>query len=267
MVIQTSPINILQISDLHIMPEFGEKLLGVDTEYYFHLVLEQALQSPQPIDLILITGDLAQHPCRSSYQRIREKLQKIPIPCICLPGNHDDFSLMQDCLNSGNVSCKPQTIIDNWQIICLNSQVPGKDSGFIEDSEISFLKSCLDSNPELYTMIAIHHHCLPINSAWMDTMKIENGEVLLQISQQYPKIKLLIHGHIHQILDLKIEQLKIYGSPSTCFQFKPQTHDFELDSSEPGYRTIKLLANGQLTSEVHRITEQLQDLQLTSHGY
>ena len=63
-------ISILQLTDLHILPNAGEQLLGIDTEYYFHAVLEHAFAEQPHFDLLLLTGDLAQHPCLSSYQRI-----------------------------------------------------------------------------------------------------------------------------------------------------------------------------------------------------
>ena len=264
---QTQPLNILQITDLHILKKPGDTLLGIDTEHYFNAVMQRALATIADIDLILVTGDLTQDPNPASYQRILQKLQETEIPVICLPGNHDDFGMMLKILDSDNVSCKKRTILGNWQIICLNSQISGEQGGYIDSNEMTFIQQCLTNRPELYTCIALHHHCLPINSTWMDTMKIENGEEFLQCLENRPQVKLIINGHIHQVFSSIKNNIKIYGTPSTCFQFKPLSRDFELDPSCPGYRDIKLYPNGDIESEVRRLSGQLSNLQLTSHGY
>ena len=260
-------LSILQITDLHILPESRDTLLGINTEFYFHEVLKDAFAAGRKIDLILLTGDLAQHPCVTSYQRILQALQQLPAPCICLPGNHDDYALMQTILNSGAVSCNRQIELATWQIVCLNSQIPGDQGGTIAPDEMTFLEHCLTSHPEKYTLIAVHHHCLPIDSTWMDTMKVENGEQLFQFLKSYPQVKVLIHGHIHQELQICKDAVQIYATPSTCFQFKPKSHDFELDKAAPGYRTLNLYSDGRVESTVHRLPVQLTELELTSPGY
>jgi Icc protein len=264
---QSESLNILQITDLHILPQSGDTLLGIDTEFYFHAIMEMAVASVEKIDLILVTGDLTQHPNMESYQRIYQKLKSYRVPTICLPGNHDDFNMMQKTLNAANVSCTKHIILGNWQIICLNSQVPGEQGGFIDHNEMAFLEDCLIKHPELYSCIAVHHHCLPIKSIWMDTMKISNGEEVFECLKNYSQVKLMINGHIHQALATIKNNIKIYGTPSTCFQFKPFSSEFELDRNCPGFRHIKLYPDGHIESEINRLSGQLNKLKLTSHGY
>lgn len=260
-------INLLQISDMHIPLEPGETLLGIDTEYYFHATLENALARGKKIDAMLVTGDLVQQPHSSSYQRILHTLQKLPFPCLCLPGNHDNEKLMQNILNSGNVSCSKQTLLGSWQIICLNSLLPDEESGFLAGDELAFLEHCLQSTPQYPTVIAVHHHCHPINSAWMDTMIIENHVEFTRLLQNHSQVKVIVHGHIHQSLDISYEHFHILGTPSTCFQFKPASRHFELDSCSPGYRFLELLTDGQYITTVHRLPEVLQNLCINSEGY
>ena len=79
---------------------------------------------------------------------------------------------------------------------------------------------------------------------------------------------------ILQITDLHIQPnlndhflVRIFGTPSTCFQFTPNSHNFSLDKTMPGYRLIKLNENGQIESEVTRLTGVLTMLQIQSLGY
>ena len=61
-----NPISVLQITDLHIQPELHDTFLGINTEHYFNAILDLAFTKVKPIDLILVTGDLAQDPCSAS---------------------------------------------------------------------------------------------------------------------------------------------------------------------------------------------------------
>lgn len=269
-------ISILQLSDLHILAEPGDKMLGIDTEHYFHACLEQAVRlrsskassaGKQHFDLILLSGDLAQEPSVASYRRILTALEAYKTPCICLPGNHDDYQLMQQVLNTDNINCRKQVLLDNWQVISLNSQIPGEPGGRLADEELVFLENCLSKNPDRHALIAVHHHCLETNSSWMDTMIIENSRELLAVVGKYPQVKVISTGHIHQVMDIKTATLRVLGVPSTCFQFTPESTEFDVNNMAPGYRLIDLHADGWVESEVVRLPEPLTELQPNAHGY
>jgi Icc protein len=260
-------ISILQLSDLHILAEPEDKMLGINTEHYFHACLEQAVVEKQHFDLILLTGDLAQKPTPASYRRILARIEAYKTPCICLPGNHDDYELMQQILNTDRINCRKQVFLDNWQLISLNSQIPGKPGGRLPKGELAFLENCLTENPGHYALIAVHHHCLETKSPWMDTMIIENSQEFLAIAGKYPQVKVITTGHIHQVMDIKTASLRVLGVPSTCFQFVPESSEFGVNDTAPGYRLIELYADGRVESEVVRLPEPLVGLQTNSQGY
>jgi 3',5'-cyclic-AMP phosphodiesterase len=260
-------ISILQLTDLHILPNAGDTLLGIDTELSFHAVLNRALGAHPHFDLLLLTGDLAQEPCLASYQRILNTLESLDIPCICLPGNHDDYALMQQIFNTASVNCNKQVLLNNWQLICLNSQIPGNPAGRLAHEELLFLEHCLNSHPNRYALVAVHHHCLPSGSSWMDTMIIENSDALFSLISQYPKVKAITTGHIHQTMDVTTHSIRIMGSPSTCFQFKPKSTEFSVDNTAPGYRTLALYSDGRIESTLNHLPEPLTGLQTDKHNY
>jgi Icc protein len=186
---------------------------------------------------------------------------------VCLPGNHDDFELMQQILNTDSISCRKQTLLGDWQIICLNSQIIGSAGGRLAEDELVLLKQCLNDHPNHHTLIAVHHHCLPTQSAWMDTMTIENHDAFLAIIEQHPQVKAITTGHIHQLMDANIGAVRVLGTPSTCFQFKPKSAKFGMDNTAPGYRTLQLYADGRIESEITRLSKPLSGLQNNTKGY
>ncbi len=262
-----SPFSILQITDMHIMADLNETFQGINTAHYFKAILDLAFIENKHFDLILVTGDLAQNPCEASYKHILHRLEATQTPSICLPGNHDDVDLMQQVFNTRLVNCDKQTLLNNWQLICLNSQILGKPGGNLSKQELLFLEDCLLKNPNHHTLIAVHHHCLETKSAWMDTMIIENNEVLLSLIKKHPQVKAITWGHIHQEMDVSIDSLRFLGTPSTCFQFTPHSKTFSLDSKSPGYRTINLYPDGLIQTATTRLDEPLFGMQIKTEGY
>ncbi len=248
---QNSPLFILQISDCHILEQAGMTLSGMDTEQSLIQTLQYAHKKHGKSDVIIVTGDLAQHPCQSSYQRLTSALEKYQTQTICLPGNHDDFALMQQFISTDKINCAKHSLFKHWQIICLNSKKTGSQGGYLAHDELTFLTETLAKKPHLNTLIAIHHHCLPSQSHWMDTMMIENSSELLDALKQHPQVKAVTCGHIHQKLEIKTDVQLFLGTPSSCFQFKPFCTEFTLDHKTPGYRTIQLYPDGEIKTRVH----------------
>lgn len=260
-------ITILQLTDSHILPGLEDTLLGVNTNRYFQKVLAHAFAGGADFDLILLTGDLAQEPCAQSYRHIRQDLSGYAAPAVCLPGNHDDYGLMRRIFNDGRINCQRRHIFPGWQLICLNSQIPGSAKGRLASSELEFLRECLRERPDLQALIAMHHHCLPTGSAWMDTMIIQNSADFLKLADEFPQIKTVTTGHIHQVMDTYHRHIRVLGAPSTCFQFQPHSKTFAVDSASPGYRIIELCADGHFDTRVIRLPEPAAGLQFTPNGY
>lgn len=260
-------LSLLQLTDLHILPTLESTLLGVKTEHYFRAVLAHAFKQRATYDLLLLTGDLAQSPCSASYDRILKTVEEYNTPTLCLPGNHDDYLLMQRIFNTPQVNCHKQTILGQWQIIMLNSQITGSETGRLEPTELDFLETCLQEKGDLFTLIAVHHNCLPTDCAWLDTMQIENSQAFLEIVARYSKVRVITTGHIHQEMNKKFGAVSVFGTPSTCFQFTMNSANFAMDRTPPGYRIVDLYDDGDVVSNIYRIDTPLHELELNVAGY
>ena len=98
-------------------------------------------------------------------------------------------------------------------------------------------------------------------------MQIDNSADLLALLQNYPQAKVVIHGHIHQELRYQTDHLQVFGTPSTCFQFTPNSPHFSVDRTAPGYRKLWLYPDGTLLSSVVRLPIELHELELDGRGY
>jgi Icc protein len=260
----TPQITIAQITDLHLFDDPALNLKGINTEASFQAVLEAIANLEQQPDLLLVTGDLTQDGVDASYQRLRYQLSHFPIPAYCIPGNHDSAKLVQNFL-ADMAAVNRQLEWENWQILLLDSAAPGKVYGYLSDFTLQWLDQKLQANPELHTLIALHHPAYAIGSEWMDLISLKNRDQFWQICDRYPQIKVVISGHAHQDIDSIRQvqtidnshdrhQIRHLVTPSTCVQFAPQKDCFELDyERSPGFRLLYLDSDGSVATEVKRL--------------
>jgi Icc protein len=261
------PIRIIQITDFHLLAEPTRTMMGINTEQSFLAVLEHASASHDGIALFLMTGDLAQDPTAVTYQRLRNRLDALSAPGYCLPGNHDDPELIRQILAGGNIRYDSQILLDGWQIICLDSTLPGDPGGYLAQCQLSLLEAKLAEQPERFAIVCLHHSPLPTGTDWLDTMKVSNGQALFALLGRFPRAKGIVYGHIHQAMDVRHQGLRLLGCPSTCFQFKPDSKDFALDNLAQGYRCLELHPDGEITTHVVRLGSVPMGLDMASGGY
>ena len=260
------PLRLLQLTDLHLFGDPGGQLLGITTRESFEAVLGLALASASPASALILSGDLVHDESPAGYRYLREALKRTELPHYCVPGNHDDVGLMAEYLGSAAVGPVALRRLGPWNLVFLDSSTPGSDGGRLTETQLTQLGDLLAENAAP-TMIFLHHHPLPIQSAWMDTMGVENGAALLRLCERYTQVKAVLFGHVHQTFSRRHGQCWILGSPSTCFQFLPGSADFAIDSSPPGYRELLLYPNGHFSTEIVRVHRYAERPLHQAEGY
>lgn len=247
-------IRLIQLTDTHIFASPASSFDGMDTEASLARVLIEAGQQPA-VDLVLVTGDLVHDPHGDAYRRLWRQLSRLASPVYCLPGNHDDPELMHKLLHRGNVRTDKLLELGKWRIVLLDTFVCGSHGGKLASSECDFLEQALAQGRDAFVLIGLHHHPVPIASSWMDGMMLRNPEVLFNIIDSHENVRGIIWGHIHQEFRSQRQGLELFGSPSTCIQFKPGSDTFARDELGPGYSIIELSAKGEIAIEVRRLAD------------
>jgi len=248
----------LQISDSHLFENGGKLLIGVDTEASLRAVVALAGKEDN-VTGILATGDLSQDGSIESYQKFNDIVKALGAPIYWIPGNHDDSYYFH---HPENFPLSSRSVIEagNWRILLLDSVIPGKESGRLSTYEMNYLEehACDDRR---HTLIALHHQPIPCGSSWLDTMKLNNSDDFLQLIANKASIRAVINGHIHQARQQEFADVSFISTPSTCFQFTPDTEHFSLDARMPGYRRLILKHDGSIETEVIRLEDY--DLHIT----
>ena len=238
------------MTDTHISAAGDELFAGVNTTDTLLDVIA-AVNRHENVDIVLLTGDLANTPSVETYKKLAELLRQIKLPVFCLPGNHDDPQLMHRLLNTGNISTANFLTCGHWSIILLNTHQAGKEGGYLSAAELSRLAEALERSADRHVLICIHHHPVRIRSPWMDAMRLNNSGALFQVLDRHENVRGIIWGHIHQAFTATRNGVLLLGSPSTCIQFLPQSDEAGLDTKPPAYRTLTLSENGRIQTCIH----------------
>lgn len=260
-------VRLLQITDTHLFADSKKELLGIKTVDSYHAVVKHAHKYVGECAAVLCTGDLSQDHSEHSYHVFSERIKTLKMPCYWLPGNHDVQAVMLPALLQQGVAQAKQIVSEHWQIILLDSQVPGVPHGFLSESQLLFLQDKLQQYPEKHTLIAVHHHVFPVGSAWLDQHILKNNEQFLAVIKNEANVKAVLSGHVHQTFDELKNGVRFLTSPSTCVQFKPSNNEFALDDSAPGYRHLILHKSGEITTLVERIKAGEFSTDMNAVGY
>lgn len=269
-------VRVIQLTDSHLGDRPHTRLLNLDTEHSLAAVL-RLVDCEQPrIDALLATGDLADRGSVTAYRRFAEATAKLCArlpqdagePCRWLPGNHDEWQSIRSVLGAGHVRLQPQLLLEGWQVIMLDSTIPGEVGGNLTLSQLEMLRGYLEAEPERYALICLHHHVLPVGAAWLDEQRVANADHLLAELAQFPQVRGLLSGHVHQASEVTCDGLRLFTSPSTCVQFAANSREFQIDAeAAPGYRWLDLHPDGRITSGVSRVRDMQFPVDASAVGY
>lgn len=262
-------IRILQVTDPHFFANKEGTLLSLNTFKSFSAVLQllEHFSEQHTPELIVLTGDLSQDYSVQSYLLLADCLKNSTVKIAWIPGNHDDPTIMQNTLAQTQLLPAKHFLLQKWQVILLNSQQPGEVAGLLAKDQLDFLKNNL-SHYQHHTVVMLHHHVLPLGVTWLDRLNLVNSAEFLQLIDQYPQVKSVICGHVHQASSQSRNGVLFLSTPSTCIQFRPNSDRFALDSVMPGFRVIDLYDDGMIKTSVQRVAYDPQLLpDMSSTGY
>lgn len=193
---------------------------------------------------------MSQDESAGAYQRFIELISPLQLPVHCVPGNHDIRKLMQEAISSPPFYYCDATEMENWLIVGLDSCESDRAGGAIDAAEYQRLDQAIDSSDADHVMLCLHHPPVPMGSAWLDTVSLDEPDIFFERVGASGKVRLAIFGHVHQAYDREHHGVQIISTPSTCSQFKPGSDDFAVDERPPAYRRIYLHADGQFETEL-----------------
>lgn len=249
---------LVQLSDSHLLASPHARLMGMDTQDSLQRVIARVLEEQPRVDLLLASGDLSQDGSLASYQRFRQMTSAIAAPARWLAGNHDALPVMRSACE-GSPLLEPVIDLGGWRVVLLDSTVPGAVHGYLAAEQLALLERALSTAGPRHVLICLHHHPVAIGSRWMDAVGLRNPEALFAVLDGFPQVRALLWGHIHQEFDQLRHGVRLLATPSTCAQFAPGSAQFQISDEAPGYRWLRLHADGRLETGVSRVSGVSRD--------
>ncbi|HEY5789650.1 MAG TPA: phosphodiesterase, partial [Gammaproteobacteria bacterium] len=246
------PLRLTQFSDLHLLGDPGQTLRGVDTAATFAETLDAAATAIRRADLLLLTGDLAEHGEAAAYARLRRQLAGLAARPFAVPGNHDDAARLARCLPASGARRVAALALGNWRLLLLDSALPGHSAGRLDRRQLDWLRRQLRRQRRQPTLVILHHPPLPLGTRWLDAIALQNGSLLRRLLAPFAQVRGVVCGHVHQAHDRRRGGVRYLATPSTCVQFVPGTPRPRVDDLAPGWRELRLFPSGRLRSEVRR---------------
>ena len=259
-------LRIVQVTDTHLEQHAGGTLLGMDTDASLAHVLRLVHTATDSPDLLLATGDIANHASDEAYLRARDAFDTVGAPWAWIPGNHDEREPMQRVLGRGEPMVRAVRT-PHWQVLLLDSSVPGQVGGHLGAGELEVLDTLLSEAPELHALVCLHHQPVPVGCAWLDEQRVTDAEDFFAVLRRHPQVRMVVWGHVHQAFTASRDGIALHATPSTCIQFAPGSAGFGVDEQPPGLRWIELGPDGGVSTRVERVEGVAFRFDRNSAGY
>lgn len=249
-------VRLLQVTDMHLQQDPTTLMRGENVERRFQHVMQHI--EGEAADLLLLTGDLTHH-APAAYDRLALSLQGLPFPSCWLPGNHD---LIDEMARFSALGYNRKVVEQGaWRVILLDSTASpdGKGGGSLANEELAFFAQQLaQTASDQHVLVALHHHPVPVKSEWMDNIGLGNKNDFWALVDSCPQVKGVVCGHVHHAVQQQRGAVNVLASPATAPQFKPfsavATTEDDLRFTGPAYRRIQLYDDGEIQSDVVRLT-------------
>jgi len=260
-------LQLVQLTDTHLCRRAGQTLVGVDTDYSLQAVIDLLRGERGAPGVLLGTGDLSDDGAPEAYGRLREYLAQVRPEYFLLPGNHDDFMAMQAHFDANVLS--NELYIGRWQILLLNSLVPGRVGGRLGAEQLKWLDRALEDGAGggRHALVFLHHQPVPIGCAWLDQQMVADADAFFEVLDNHRHVRAVVWGHVHQDFESTRNGVSLLATPSTCVQFAPGSERFRADARMPGYRWFDLHPDGQFASGISRVVDPAIRPDLESTGY
>ena len=155
---------------------------------------------PVDLDLVLVTGDIADHGLGSEYAQAARLLASRH-PVLAGPGNHDDRASFRECLLGEPPATGPVNQVHEapgFVVALCDSSVPGADHGYLDDETLTWLDDVLartdDGRPVL---VGFHHQPVRLHIPFVDAIHQRGADRLAALVDRHPRITAFVCGHAH----------------------------------------------------------------------
>lgn len=210
---------IAQMTDIHIGFEPAARPEELN-RIRFRQTLDRLIAAPNPVDMLLLTGDLTDHGDEDSFRKIADLLKICTFPVHAIPGNHDSREgLLAAFPDTPSEDGFIQYVIEQsgLRIVMLDSFEPDRHGGAFCTRRRDWLRAQLDAQPDTPTVLFMHHPPVVSGIDWMDPAPdeawIANFGAAIAGHRQ---IQAIHCGHLHRPIHARFNGVPVCVTPSVA---------------------------------------------------
>lgn len=211
---------IAQITDLHI--GFDRDNPHEINVRRLNMVIDQlAGMKPRP-DLLLVTGDLVEHPDdKRAYRHMEALVKRWPGPLLWAIGNHDDRGNLREVLpevpTDDNGFIQYEAEHGGLRFVVVDTLDPGRHGGMVCEARGKWLRARLREKKEMPTVIVMHHPPVDTGIAWMSALPCEQWVQRLEaIIRPAKQVVAIVAGHVHRPISTSFAGKRLVVASSTA---------------------------------------------------
>ena len=252
-------MKLLQFTDIHLTTP-GHTIGGRDPNQNFSKALQHAMELHSDAEAVFITGDLSDWGESDDYQRLREEIDKLPMPVHLCIGNHDDrqtfLKEFPDLAGEGGFVQSVVTL-SIGEAILLDTWGPESHAGHFCKERANWLQAQLEEldGP---VWLFMHHNPVPTQVKPMDEIMLLNSDLFGETIKPFKdKISHIFHGHCHLPLSGTFHGIPFFAPRGT-------NH-----AGWPDFAATRLLPAADLTEAYAVIftDEKNTMIQMVEYGY
>ncbi len=264
-IIRRNIIRVVQLSDTHFVEPGVEAEGGFayDTSEAFDAVYDHIAALPAQPDLIVVTGDIADHGRAAQYDRAAAAFARFDVPVNVCPGNHDQDAAFTARVGRPGVGTSRVVHTDGWCHLFVDSNAgvmlespsgrmvdPDEvgdrlhRNGALGEREMAWVRDmCANTNAD-HVFVWVHHPpSAPLKMVDDAAYAAEWDSLLADL----PIIKGLGAGHTHIPDVYELHGRPVIVAPSL-------KHSFDIEARTwlpPGYIEYGFSPDGEITSQLH----------------
>lgn len=212
------------------------------------------------VDVIVVTGDLADHGDVSEYEQVKTELVA-GVPVLLLPGNHDDRAAYRKVLLDGSGAAPINQLRRAGGVLfaLCDSTIPGKHEGLLAPETLGWLQRVL-AEAEEPVFICLHHHPVRVNNPLLDSIGLRNADEFAAVVRTSSTAAAVLCGHAHAAASGTFAGVPLIAAPGIYSTTRlPWTTTDELTwantfdrDDEPGV-VFHVMEDGQLISHFRTV--------------
>lgn len=260
-------LRVAQLSDTHFL-EPGlepEGAHGYDTLAAFEAVLADLDRHPD-FDLVVVTGDVADHGRAEQYEIAASAFGRLPAPVHVCPGNHDFDRSIRAGFDAVDVHLPRVTLHGPWAFVYVDSNAgrmvddgdgfvdpPGDErlhaNGALGEREAAWVREVTGDVDADHVFVWLHH---PPDADVPNCADAAYTAEWSAIASGLPRVRGYGAGHTHVPSTYSFADRPVFVAPSLKNNFDLQANTW----LPPGYRTYEFHDDGTVVSDVHLVDDE-----------